>query len=388
MGGPCVRPMGSRPRPRRLRRGGFQTRPYKTDRTESVEERADTRSAPLRRTLRRKHVLNVALNRWIMGLSRKLRVLSQAHYAKHKHSMPSTRREPMHNSLGLRFLLCAAAAAITLSGSNAFAQQPYGPNDAPNIHKFTYGWAQFPDRRKFGAVVGVDIDRDGKSVWAFDRCESATDCSNSNLDPIMKFNQDGKLLMTLGKPGVAGTGTDVFSEPSDIYVVPNGDIFVADGHGGPQSNHRMLKFDKDGKFIKQWGKKGWGPGEFNVPHNIAMDSIGRLFVADRSNNRIQIFDQEGKYLDEWRQFGRPSGLFIDKNDMLYVADSSADETNPPYRAGIRIGSARDGVVRSFILESVEVSVEGIAADDAGNVYGGNTNQLNLRRWAPKNPPKS
>src|SRR5258708_2202329 len=87
-----------------------------------------------------KHVLNVALNRWIMGLSRKLRVLSQAHYAKHKHSMPSTRREPMHNSLGLRFVLCAAAAAITLSGSNAFAQQPYGPNDAPNIHKFTYGW--------------------------------------------------------------------------------------------------------------------------------------------------------------------------------------------------------------------------------------------------------
>ncbi len=314
----------------------------------------------------------------------------------------------MHNSLGLRFLLCAAAAAITLSGSNAFAQQPYGPNDAPNIHKFTYGWAQLPDRRKFGAVVGVDMDRDGQSVWAFDRggminyshglhvdkdnniwVSDGRAMNNGKGHTVMKFNQDGKLLMTLGKPGVAGTGTDVFSEPSDIYVVPNGDIFVADGHGGPQSNHRMLKFDKDGKFIKEWGKKGWGPGEFNVPHSIAMDSIGRLFVGDRGNNRIQVFDQDGKYLLEWRQFGRPSGLFIDKNDMLYVADNSPDETNPPYRSGIRAGSVRDGVVRSFILESVEVNgVEAVAVDDAGNVYGGYTNTLNLRRWVPKNPPKS
>jgi hypothetical protein len=120
-----------------------------------------------------------------------------------------------------------------------------------------------------------------------------------------------------------------------------------------------------------------------------MDSIGRLFVGDRGNNRIQVFDQDGKYLLEWRQFGRPSGLFIDKNDMLYVADNSPDETNPPYRSGIRAGSVRDGVVRSFILESVEVNgVEAVAVDDAGNVYGGYTNTLNLRRWVPKNPPKS
>jgi hypothetical protein len=165
--------------------------------------------------------------------------------------------------------------------------------------------------------VCLDIDRDGKSVWAFDRCESATDCSKSNLDPIMKFdstgkvgggminyphglhvdkdnniwvsdgramnngkghtvmkfNQDGKLLMTLGKPGIAGSGPDTFSEPSDILVAPNGDIFVADGHGGPQGNNRIVKFDKDGKYIKEWGKKGWGPGEFNVPHNLRPPDI-------------------------------------------------------------------------------------------------------------------
>jgi sugar lactone lactonase YvrE len=329
----------------------------------------------------------------------------------------------------------AIVAAFALSANRGSTQvQPYGPNNAPNLYKFTYGWAQLPDRRKFGAVVGVDIDRDGKSVWAYDRCESATDCSKSTLDPIMKFDdtgkvvksfgggminyshglhvdkdnniwvsdgrtmnngkghtvfkfdQNGKVLMTLGKPGVAGTGRDTFSEPSDILVAPNGDIFIADGHGGPQSNHRMVKFDKDGKFIKEWGKKGTGPGEFNVPHNLAMDSAGRLFVADRGNNRIQVFDQDGKYLLEWNQFGRPSGLFIDKKDMLYVADNSPDETNPPYRSGIRSGSVRDGIVRSFILESVEVNgVEAVAVDDAGNIYGGYTNTLNLKRWTPKTP---
>src|ERR1700686_4775808 len=96
---------------------------------------------------------------------------------------------PMQHAVRPRFVLCAAViAAVTLPGMCAFAQQPYGPNDAPNLYKFTYGWAQLPDRRKFGAVVGVDIDRDGKSVWAFDRCESATDCSKSTLDPIMKFD--------------------------------------------------------------------------------------------------------------------------------------------------------------------------------------------------------
>src|SRR5256886_2257821 len=229
----------------------------------------------------------------------------------------------------LQYVLGAVAAAFAFASVGANAQQPYGPNDAPNMYRFNYGWAKLPDRRKFGAVVGVDIDRDGKSVWAFDRCESATDCSKSTLDPIMKFDetgklvksfgggminyshglhvdkdnniwvsdgrtmdngkghtvfkfdQDGKLLMTLGKPGEAGTDQNHFSEPSDILVAPNGDIFVADGHGGPNSNHRMVKFNKDGKFIKEWGKKGSGPGECNVPHNLAMDSAGRLVGADR-----------------------------------------------------------------------------------------------------------
>jgi sugar lactone lactonase YvrE len=279
----------------------------------------------------------------------------------------------------------AIAATIAVTPEPGFTETVYGANDAPNPYKYDYGWAKLPDGRKWGAAVGVAIDRDGKSVWVFDRCESATDCSKSKLDPIMKFDstgkmvksfggglinyshglhidpdnnvwvtdgramdngkghtvmkfsQDGKLLMTLGKPGVAGTIQDTFNAPSDVLVAPNGDIFVADGHGG-DTNNRIVKFNKDGKYIKEWGKKGTGPGEFNVPHRLAMDSAGRLFVADRSNNRIQAFDQDGKYLLEWRQFGSPSGLFIDRNDILYVADNSPDDHNPPYRSGIRAGS--------------------------------------------------
>ena len=137
---------------------------------------------------------------------------------------------------------------------------------------------------------------------------------------VFKFSPDGKVLMTLGKAGVAGNGPDEFNAPSAVLVAPNGDIFVADGHGR-ETNARIVKFSKDGKFIKTWGKKGSAPGEFDIPHALAIDSQGRLFVGDRQNNRIQIFDQDGKFLDQWTQFSRPSGIFIDKHDVIYVADS-------------------------------------------------------------------
>jgi hypothetical protein len=133
-------------------------------------------------------------------------------------------------------------------------------------------------------------------------------------------------LLTLGKKGVAGPEVDEFDAPTDVAIAPNGDIFVGDGHtgGGTASgNARIVKFDKNGKFIQTWGRKGMGAGEFDVVHTLAFDSRGRLFVGDRQNNRIQIFDQNGKFIAQWFQFGRPSGMYIDKNDVMYVADSES-----------------------------------------------------------------
>jgi streptogramin lyase len=221
---------------------------------------------------------------------------------------------------------------------------------------------------------GIYIDRDD-NIWISDARGQ-----NGRGQTVMKVNQDGKVLMTLGKPGVAGDGPDTFNAPSDILIAPNGDIFVADGHGG-NTNARVVKFDKNGKFIKTWGKKGTGPSEFDTPHSLAMDSAGRLFVADRSNRRIQIFDQDGNYLTEWKQFGRPSGLYI-RDDILYVADSnSGEKLNPGFQPGIRAGSVNDGKVFAYIPELKEFNaLEAVDVDAAGNVYGGYTNTLNFRRW--------
>ena len=134
--------------------------------------------------------------------------------------------------------------------------------------------------------------------------------------------------MRLGVPGVAGGGTGHFDSPSDVVVAPSGDVFVADGHT-ENGNNRVVKFSKDGKYIKEWGRTGYGPGEFRTLHAIAMDSRGRVFVADRLNNRIQLFDQEGKFLSQWTQFGRPSGIFFDSRDRIYVADSESDDVQNP-----------------------------------------------------------
>ncbi len=150
-----------------------------------------------------------------------------------------------------------------------------------------------------------------------------------------------------------------------------------------------MKFSKDGKFIKTWGKKGTAASEFDTPHAIALDSRGRLFVGDRGNSRIQIFDQEGNFLEEWRQFGRPSGVFIDRNDTIYVADHQSNaKLNPGFKRGIRIGSVRDGAVRTLIpglgAEPEAQSVgEGVVADAMGNLYWAETAGMTVRKFVKR-----
>jgi hypothetical protein len=204
---------------------------------------------------------------------------------------------------------------------------------------------------------------------------------------VYEFSNDGKLLLTLGTPGGAAA-PGYFYQPNDVIVAKNGDIFVSEGHG--RGNNRVMKFTKDGKFIKEWGKLGTGPGEFDQPHALAFDSKGRLFVGDRNNNRIQIFDQEGKFLGEMRQFSRPSGIFIDKHDMLYVADSesmSVSRNHDGWKRGIRIGSIKTGKVTAFIPDPDEKATgtsaaEGVTVDAAGNVYGAEVGPKAVKRYEP------
>ena len=331
--------------------------------------------------------------------------------------------------------LTLAVALIAVAAGMAPAQSNAEPNSLPNPYRIIEDWAKLPDGRQWGSTSAVDIDRDGKSIWVAERC-GANSCEGKN-DPVIlrfdasgklvnsfaegmfifphgicvdkddsvwvtdgqgkdgkghqvfKFSPEGKVLMTLGKAGVAGDGPDTFNQPSDVAIAPSGDIFVADGHGG-NSNARIVKFSKDGKFIKTWGKKGTAPGEFDTPHALAFDSKGRLFVGDRANNRIQIFDQDGNFLEQWKQFSRPSGIYIDKNDVIYVADSESNANrHPGWGRGIRIGSAKDGSVTAFIPDSnphppaATSAAEGVAADAAGNVYGAEVGPKDLKKYVKK-----
>ncbi len=350
----------------------------------------------------------------------------------------------MSNASRLKLVVALALVTVLCTGVEAFAQV------LPNPYRAVDGWAQLPDGRTMGAVGGVTTDPDGEHIWAVVRCDATApgrfgnECLDSDLDPVLKFDleghvveifgsgmfiwphgidvdqdgnvwvtdgvsaartpegtrghqvikfsPDGEGLMTLGTPGVPGDGRYSFNSPADVVVADNGDIFVADGHG-TNTNNRVVKFSSDGRFIKSWGQTGYGPGEFRTLHAIAIDSRGRVFVGDRSNNRIQIFDQDGNFLSSWTQFGRPSGIFFDKYDQIYVADSESDDVrNPGWEMGIRIGDARTGWVNAFVLypwgdprETAGNGAEFVAVDRDGNLYGGEPRPRTLQKYVRVRP---
>jgi len=333
--------------------------------------------------------------------------------------------------------LAAAILGLAAPPTEALAQSDAPRNDLPQPYRTTRDWGELPAGMKWAAVTSIEAAADG-SVFVIHRC-FANSCAGRSEPPILKFDPSGKLLkafgnamfvfphgstldpdgnlwvtdagggdgighqvikfspdgvelMRLGKAGVSGSGPDLFDMPNDVVVAQNGDIFVTDSHRRGKNN-RVVKFDRAGKFIKEWGRKGSGPGELSEPHAIAMDSQGRLFVGDRENNRIQIFDQEGRLLGAWRQFGRPSGIYITKDDTIYVADSESGPDSGAnelsgIKKGIRIGSARDGTVFAFIedMESTtpdHSGAEGLGVDAQGNVYGAVVRRQMLERHVKK-----
>src|SRR4029077_2181186 len=296
----------------------------------------------------------------------------------------------------------------------------------PNPYRTVENIVTMPTGRTMGSTNAINVDAKG-NIWVFERC-GVNSCAESTLDPILqfdpsgkllrsfgagkfvfphgiefdrdgnvwiidagvvegvkgsqifKYSPDGRVLLELGKPGVRSTNSsrDLFNEPSDLAIAPNGDLYIADGHINTASNRRILHMTREGKFIEQFGMPGTGPLQFDNPHSLAIDSKGRIFVGDRTNNRIQILSPRGEFIAEWHQFGRPSGVRI-VNDVLYVADS--ESRNVPgiygythgFHRGIYIGSVKDGKVTAFIPDPHPNGgasfPEGITVDKAGTIWG-------------------
>jgi DNA-binding beta-propeller fold protein YncE len=326
-------------------------------------------------------------------------------------------------------LATALLASVALV-AEAEAQASYPcVNDAPNPYKLQSNWAQTP--RPWGPTNAVTIDSKD-NIWVFDRCGDEG-CSKSNASPIfhlgpdgktiknfgagefasahaitvdkdgnvwaadfqtkdgkgqqvIKFSPDGKVLLKLGKPGESGMGNDTFNQPTGLAVLSTGEILVAEGHGSKLNKSRINVYSKDGKYLRSFASHGTGDGQLTEPHAIAVDAQDRIYVADRTGNRVAVFDKSGKFLANWKQFGRPSGVWVDKNGLIYVADSQSDEkTNPGCKMGIRVGSVKDGQVMYYIppppgVDAKTPPPEGISVDSHGTIYASAVQMKDVKKY--------
>ncbi len=346
-------------------------------------------------------------------------------------------------------LLSLTGLALVGCGAEEEAAREAAATRLPDSYMTHRPWGVLPAGREWGRVSGVAIDPNGRDVWAFERC-GGDNCVASD-DPtvlhfdgggsllasfgadmfvrphgmyvdregnvwvtdgrparetelaahadavrkgnqVVKFGRDGQVLLVIGTPGATGEPPAALDEPNDVIVAPNGEILVAEGHSSASAPGRISRFAPDGTYLGGFGEFGEGPGQFRVPHALAFDSQGRLFVADRGNSRIQVFDSSYQFVAEMRQFGRPNDVFIDANDMMYVLDSeSGDERNPGMRRGVYIGSARDGSVLTFIEPhpstregEAELGTmgEGVAVDALGNIFVGEVSIGGMTMFMP------
>jgi len=241
-------------------------------------------------------------------------------------------------SLTLAVTACLPLAAQVISGP-------------PLPHKLVAGWPQLPAGWHLGECSGVDVDRDD-NVWVFNRgphkliqfdkdgrmlrswnevpavashaVRVAPDGHIWLVDvfghAVLKFDPAGKLLMVIANAGNRPGAADsqyAFNQPTSLAFTPAGDFYVSDGY----VNSRVIRFNKDGEYVTQWGRKGAGDGEFNLVHDVCLDRQGRVYVADRTNARVQIFDGQGKFLGKWTHLGSPWGLYyVDREKAIYMAD--------------------------------------------------------------------
>ena len=309
----------------------------------------------------------------------------------------------LSNLARVRFPASMIVLWVATQGTGIQAQQRGGTvqtdtvqpvNSGANPYSVVRDWAILSlEKRPWGGSNGVAIDRDGKSVWATDRCSPGTTpgCLGTKANPVhlfdesgkeirsfgggmfvwphgihvdrdgnvwvtdsraptaqdlksfpgedkkgsvvVKFSPEGRVLMMLGRPGVRGNPPEALTDPTAVVTEPaNGDVYVAESHTDvtdPNLVGRISVFDKRGKFLRVIGKTGTGPGEFRTPHALAFDSRGQLVVADRHNHRIQVLAKSGKFIQEYDAFGRTSGLAIDRNDVIYTTDSESTERVHP-----------------------------------------------------------
>jgi DNA-binding beta-propeller fold protein YncE len=210
----------------------------------------------------------------------------------------------------------------------------------------------------FKVAHGLRIDRQG-FLWVTDNADNF----------VQKYSPDGTLLLTLGQRGIAG-GNDSknnFDGPADVFVMPDGDILVADGY----RNSRVVRFAGDGTFKSIiGGTKGAAPGQFNVPHAVVADSRGRILVADAENSRIQVFDPSGTYVEQWTGFSaKPRGsMFITADDTLYVSHVDSES----------ITIMKNGKVLERVT-GVGGRPHGVTLDRQGNLYVANPASRSVKK---------